>query len=108
MKPAETTEDSRKAGDDAATVETTSGEQSWRDPIEVLPMIRKAVEKHRLEWRELMKKYPYQFAAYRGDERLEIGKTKHKLYRKYLDRGLSLNELVVLGIGPDEDDLDGV
>ena len=69
--------------------------------IEVLPMIHKAVEKHRREWRELMKRYPYQWAAYHGDERLEIGKTKHRLYRKYLDRGLSLDELVVLGIGPD-------
>ena len=75
--------------------------------IEVLPMIRKAVEKHLREWEELMKRYPYQWAAYRGDERLEIGKTKHGLYRKYLDRGLSLDELVVLGIGPPiEDEID--
>jgi hypothetical protein len=75
--------------------------------IEVLPMIRKAVEKHLREWPELMKRYPYQWAAYRGDERLEIGKTKHGLYHKYLDRGLSLDELVVLGIrSPMEDDHD--
>lgn len=72
--------------------------------IEVAPLIRKAVEKHRREWEELMKRYPYQWAAYRGDERLEIGKTKHGLYRKYLDRGLRRDELVVLGIGPPIED----
>jgi hypothetical protein len=70
----------------------------------VMPMIRKAVEKHHREWEELMKRYPYQWAAYRGDERLEIGKTKHGLCRKYLDRGLSRDELVVLGIGPPIED----
>jgi hypothetical protein len=75
--------------------------------MEVPPMIRKAVEKHLREWPELMKRYPNQWAAYRGEERLEIGKTKHGLYHKYLDRGLSLDELVVLGIRPPmEDDLD--
>jgi hypothetical protein len=82
--------------------------QPWQDDIEVMPLIRIAVEKHLREWPELMKRYPYQWAAYRGEERLEIGKSKHRLYRKYLDRGLSLDELVVLGIGPPmEDDPDG-
>src|SRR5436189_63476 len=76
--------------------------------MEVLPRNKKAVEKHRREWEELMKRYPYQWAAYRGDERLEIGKSKRKFYHKYLDRGQSLDELVVLGIGPDiPDELDG-
>jgi hypothetical protein len=70
----------------------------------IAPMIRKAVEKHRREGEGLMKRYAYQWAAYRGDERLEIGKSKHKLYRKYLDRGVRPNELVVLGIGPPLED----
>jgi hypothetical protein len=75
--------------------------------MEVPPLIRKAVEKHLREWPELMKRYPNQWVAYRGEERLEIGKTKHGLYRKYLDRGLSRDELVVLGIRPPmEDDFD--
>ena len=83
------------------------GERSSSDDIIVAPMIRKAVEKHLREWPELMKRYAYQWAAYRGDERLEIGKSKYRLYRKYLDRGLSRDELVVLGIGPPmEDDHD--
>jgi hypothetical protein len=83
------------------------GEQSSLDGVEVRPMIHMAVEKHLREWPGLMERYAYQWAAYHGEERLEIGKSKHRLYRKYLDRGLSLDELVVLGIGPPmEDDFD--
>jgi hypothetical protein len=86
---------------------TPPEERSSPDDIEVPLMIRKAVQKHHREWPGLMKLYAYQWAAYRGDERLEIGRSKHRLYRKYLDRGLSRDELVVLGIGPPmEDDLD--
>ena len=72
----------------------------WVDHIEVNPKIREAVAKHRIEWEELMKKHPYQWAAYHGDKRLEIGKSKEALYHKYLDRGVKYEELVVLGIGP--------
>lgn len=72
--------------------------------VEVAPMVKKAMEKHLREWEGLMKRYPYQWAAYRGEERLEIGRSKHKLYRKYLDRGLGREELVVLGIGPPLED----
>jgi len=90
----------RTAGSDLETTAAHSGEQSSIADMEVMPMIRKAVEKHHREWEELMKRYPYQWAAYHGDVLLEIGKTKHRLYRKYLDRGLSRDELVVLGIGP--------
>jgi hypothetical protein len=70
----------------------------------VAPMIRKAMEKHDREWEGLMKRYAYQWAAYRGEERLEIGKSPEKLYRKYRDRGVRPNELVVLGIGPPLED----
>ena len=47
-----------------------------------------------------MKRHPYEWAAYRGEERLEIGCSKRKLYQKYLNRGMRRDELVVLGIGP--------
>jgi hypothetical protein len=72
--------------------------------MEVHPMIRKAMEKHRGEWEGLMKRYAYRWAAYHGDVRLEIGKEKHRLYRKYRDRGIPREELVVLGIGPPIED----
>src|SRR5262249_56400234 len=104
MSQSEATRDAIPA-DESNPAEDLSpeGPSSLAD-IEVKPMIRKAVEKHLREWPELMKRYAYQFAAYRGEERLEIGKSKHRLYRKYLDRGLSRDELVVLGIGPPEED----
>jgi hypothetical protein len=76
--------------------------------IDVPAEIRRAIEKHRSDLTELMKKHEYRWAAYRGDERLEIGDSKRSLYRKYLDRGMSLDELVVLGIGPQiPDEIDG-
>ena len=56
----------------------------------------------------IMKHHAYQWAAYRGDERLEIGPSKRDLYRKYLGKGLRRDELIVLGIGPQlADQLDG-
>ena len=33
--------------------------------------------------------------------RLEIGQSQVALYQKYLHQGMDLNELVVLGIGPE-------
>ena len=44
-----------------------------------------------------MKHHAYQWAAYRGDERLEVGPSKRDLYRKYLGKGLQRDELIVLG-----------
>jgi hypothetical protein len=75
--------------------------------IEVPPMIQKAIERHRRDLPELMKRHAYQWAAYRGEERLEIGKSKQTLYHKRLDRGLNPHELVVLGIGPEIPDAIG-
>src|SRR5437763_715875 len=102
-----TKEEVQAAGPNPEAAGLPPGEPSSLADIEVPPMIRKAVEKHLREWPELMERYAYQWAAYRGEERLEIGKSKRTLYHKYLDRGLSLDDLVVLGIGPPmEDDLD--
>ena len=76
--------------------------------IGVPPMIQKAIEKHRSDLAELLRGHEYHWAAYCGDTRLEIGKSKRTLYLKYLDRGMSLDELVVLGIGPQiPDEIDG-
>ncbi|HKI21747.1 MAG TPA: hypothetical protein VKA15_27900 [Isosphaeraceae bacterium] len=97
MNPVEKT--SEEAGDSGSKIGAIPEVSSILD-IEVNPKIREAVAKHRIEWEELMKKHPYQWAAYHGDKRLEIGKSKEALYHKYLDRGIRLEELVVLGIGP--------
>jgi hypothetical protein len=84
-------------------------ERSFLADIKVPPMIQKALDKHRRDLPELMKKHAEQWVAYRGDERLEFGRSKRRLYQKHLARGLSLDELVVLGVEPelpDEVELD--
>jgi hypothetical protein len=54
-----------------------------------------------------MKRHADQWVAYRGEERLEFGRSKRALYHKYLDRGLSLDELLVLAVEPElPDELD--
>ena len=73
------------------------------------PMIHEAIERHRRDLPELMKRHAYQWVAYHGEERLEFGRSKRALYHKYLDRGLKPDELIVLGVEPelpDEVELD--
>jgi hypothetical protein len=79
-------------------------EQSYLADIRIPPMIQKALDRHRRDLPELMKRHADQWVAYRGEERLEFGRSKRKLYHKYLDRGLSLDELVVLGVEPEMPD----
>jgi len=77
--------------------------------MKVPPMIQKAIERHRRDLPELMKRHADQWVAYRGEERLEFGRSQWALYHKYLDRGLSPDELIVLGVEPelpDEVELD--
>jgi hypothetical protein len=84
-------------------------ERSSIADMEVPPMIQKALDQHRRDLPELMKTHPYQWVAYHGEQRLEFGRSQQKLYRKYLDRGLSIDELVVFGVEPelpDEVELD--
>jgi hypothetical protein len=86
------------------TPDTASEESSdWRYRG-VHPMIRKAMEKHRREWEGLMKRYKHQWVIYHGDARLEIGKSREKLYRKYVERGFKWEELLVLGVRPPPED----
>jgi hypothetical protein len=71
-------------------------------------MIQKAMEKHRRDLPELMKRHADQWVVYHGEERLEFGRSKRALYHKYLDRGLKPDELIVLGVEPElpPDELD--
>ena len=81
--------------------------RSFLADIKVPPMIQKALDKHRRDLPELMKRHADQWVAYHGEQRLEFGRSKRALYHKYLDRGLSLDELVVLGVEPElPDELD--
>lgn len=71
----------------------------------VHPMVRKPVAKHDREWAGLAERYGRRWAIYHGDERLEIGKSRAKLYRKYLDRGFRREEIVVLPCSAPIDDV---
>ncbi len=79
-------------------------ERSLLADLKVPSMIQKALDKHRRDLPELMKTHADQWVAYHGDQRLGFGRSKRKLYRKYLDRGLSIDELMVLGVEPMLDD----
>jgi hypothetical protein len=84
-------------------------ERSIVADMKVHPMIQKALDKHRRDLPELMKTHAYQWAAYHGEQRLGFGRSQRKLYRKYLDRGVSSEELIVFGVEPelpDEVELD--
>ena len=82
-------------------------ERSYLADIKIPPMIQKAMDKHRRDLPELMKQHADEWVAYRGEERLEFGRSKRALYHKYLDRGLSLDELLVLAVEPElPDELD--
>lgn len=84
-------------------------ERSIVADMKVPPMIQKAPDKHRRDLPELMKTHAYQWVAYHGEQRLGFGRSQRKLYNKYLDRGLSIDELIVLGVEPelpDEVELD--
>jgi hypothetical protein len=79
-------------------------ERSYLTNIKVSPTIQVALNKHRRDLPELMKGHANEWLAYRGEERLEFGRSKRALYNKYLDRGLNLDELVVLGAEPEMPD----
>ena len=57
-------------------------ERSYLADIPIPPMIKKALEKHRRDLPELMKKHADQWVAYHGEERLEFGRSKRKLEMK--------------------------
>ena len=67
----------------------------------VSPLIAGAQVRHRRDLAELLDDHRGDGVAYKGDERLEIGSSKTKLYRKYLDQGLGRDELLVLCVEPD-------
>jgi hypothetical protein len=82
----------------------TSSDEEWLDQmtqIGVAPMIAKAHIKHRHDMPDLMRDHSYGWVAYQGDKPLEIGASEAALYHKYLGQGIGLDELVVLGIGPE-------
>jgi hypothetical protein len=79
-------------------------DQEWYNGLiasGVSPFFASAQLKHRRDLPELLSEHQDEWVAYKGDERLEIGRSKTALYRKYLDQGGARNELLVLCIEPD-------
>ncbi len=89
-KVEETNEEAQDAGEHPKSLSLAD--------MKVPPMIQKAMERHRRDLPELMKRHADQWVAYHGEERLEFGRSKRALYHKYLDRGLKPDELIVLGV----------
>ena len=58
-------------------------ERSYIADMTVPPMIQKALDQHRRDLPELMKTHADQWVIYRGEQRLEFGRSKRKLYQKY-------------------------
>jgi len=93
---------------EAEGLKATPSDEQWlrqMAQIGVAPMIAKAHIKHRHDMPELMRNHAYGWVAYHGDRPLEIGSSQAALYHKYLGQGIGLDELVVLGIGPELPDM---
>jgi hypothetical protein len=63
------------------TNEEVQAEQAYLEPsllanMKVPPMIQNAMEKHRRDLPELMKRHADQWVAYHGEERLEFGRSQ--------------------------------
>src|SRR5260370_2519691 len=63
-----------------------------------------AVPFFRQELPQLLKDYPGQWAAYQGNRRLGIARTKTKLYREGIRQGLTPGEFEIFCIEPEMPD----
>ncbi len=67
----------------------------------ITPLRAKAQVYHRRILPALLQDHSRKWAAYHGDRLLEIGTSRAGLYRACLDRGLTPDEVLVLGIVPE-------
>jgi hypothetical protein len=79
---------------------------SWVER-EVTPLIQRGQEAFRRVLPELLKKHRGDWVAFSGDRQIGLGRSKRELHQRCLDQGLSPNDFVVRGIGPEmPDELD--
>jgi hypothetical protein len=69
--------------------------------LPVHPMIMRGQAAFRRELPALMKTHYRLWVAYHGDRRLGFGKSKVKLLREWLNRGIPDEELLVRSVEPD-------
>ena len=78
---------------------------SFVDPSEVhldlSPLIQRSLDKFRKDLPQLLEKFPRQWVAYRGDERLGVSISKRQLYQECLRRGLQAGTFLVRSIEPE-------
>jgi hypothetical protein len=79
---------------------------SWVDRA-VPPLIQRGQEVFHRDLPQLLEKHGGKWVAYSGDRQLGVGRSKRELYQRCLRQGLSPDEFVVRGIGPEmPDELD--
>ncbi len=69
-------------------------------PTEVHPMIRLAQDTYRRELPELLKTHYHQWVVYHGDRRLGFGRSKTKLLREWIARGIPDMEIFAMWVEP--------
>lgn len=67
----------------------------------VVPMLTRSLEAFRRDLPRLLEAHYGKWVAYRGDERLGLGKTQTELYEQGFARGLKANEFLVCSIEPE-------
>jgi hypothetical protein len=80
---------------------TQNGEASSWVEREVPPLIQRGQEAFHRDLPQLLKMHRGDWVAYSGDRQLGVGRSKRELYNRCLRQGLSLEDFVVRGIGPE-------
>ena len=67
----------------------------------VAPMLTRSLEAFRRDLPRLLETHHGKWVAYRGDERLGLGRTQTELYQQGFARGLKADEFLVCSIEPE-------
>jgi hypothetical protein len=92
------------SGEAIASPREVLDDQAWYAKLVadgVAPLIAEAHVTHRRDLPTLLQRHSGKCAAYRGSERLAIGRSDLALYQKYGYQGSGLGEFVVFEIAPD-------
>lgn len=77
----------------------SADDQAAVDPV--APMLTRSLEAFRRDLPRLLETHYGKWVAYRGDERLGLGRTQTELYQQGFARGLKADEFLVCSIEPE-------
>lgn len=77
----------------------SADDQAAVDPV--APMLIRSLEAFRRDLPRLLETHYGKWVAYRGDERLGLGRTQTELYQQGFARGLKADEFLVCSIEPE-------